>query len=231
MASRSTPGRNQSWISTPAGCFCKALIHMIYHEKYFKDGLRGRNLRDDTVKKFERLVPYHNQYWARPRTVASIFGRGFTTNNSHHALRENAHDNPHTAPYCSHVGRLLEWNQPWPKEELDRRLAEVVAFLEVRTPKRKRREIPPSVRRVHRDFLGSIGDRCPYCAKVAEVFQYDHWHDNQHPDLAHTWPLCVPCHKLFTGGHQSRTGLNYGVFQGYQAQLMLWVQGKKEAAE
>jgi hypothetical protein len=222
--------QNQPWVSNPPGCFCKALIAMIDDEKY-KLGLRGTLLKQDVCAKFERLVPYHNKYWGHPRTPESIYGRAFTVNRSHHSERENVFENKYTKPYCALAGALLKRNEPWPKEELDRRLAEIAKQAPL-PPVSKRHQLSETTKREHVRITGLLGGRCPCCSLIEVVAnglkisgEFDHHHSNQLADLYHTWLICKSCHDDFTYGRVARTQRDrqFGNYQDH-------IQKHKQAA-
>jgi len=118
----------QSWVSTPQGCFLKGLLHALGNRGWMDMGLRGSAYNEYVYRHYARLVPYHQDYWERPRTKKSIVGRAMTTTRSHHASRENAFENDYTAPYMGLVFNLLERDKPWERAELDARIARIAAI-------------------------------------------------------------------------------------------------------
>jgi hypothetical protein len=128
--------KNQSWTTTPFGLLAKTLSHVIFQHLRNDRGLRGNELRYSTWLTFERLLPYHQKRWARPRTVASIVGRGATTALAS-KIAEHPYLNKKTQPYAALANLLYDRNEPWPEEELDRMLAEVAGTCPVGSKPRR----------------------------------------------------------------------------------------------
>jgi hypothetical protein len=105
---------NQSWVSTPFGCYCLVILHQTYAKH--RQTMRGDQLKHAVVAEFERLVPYHQKHWDQPRTADSIFGRGMTTNLEHKG--ENVFENPRTQPFVPMALRTIERGEPRAEDEL-----------------------------------------------------------------------------------------------------------------
>lgn len=115
MSSR--PGRKvQSW-DIPAGHTMKALLSYLWL-KYKEWGLRGARRKAAVMGDFERMLPFHQEYWEEPRSVASIYGRAFTLN-AKTKQNEDPTTNEKTKPYALFALRVMRLNRTWTREEFD----------------------------------------------------------------------------------------------------------------
>ena len=91
-------------------------------------------------------------------------------------------------------------------------IAEDVAYLK-HVAHTRRRALSEATRRGHLEDIRSLGGRCP-CCNMADVVtadaartpfaEFDHFYASSHPNGAHTWLICKPCHTGLTAGRVPR---------------------------
>lgn len=87
-------------------------------------------------------------------------------------------------------------------------IAEDVSYLK-HVAHTRRRALSEATRRGHLEDIRSLGGRCP-CCNMADVVtadaartpfaEFDHFYASSHPNGAHTWLICKPCHTGLTAG-------------------------------
>jgi hypothetical protein len=215
----SKPGRNlQSWMKTPEGRLCKTVVCLCENISRNK-GLHGKVRRESTCLMFERLVPYHQDFWEQPRSWGSIYGRAINThkndNHEHPAIDKKLQ------AYLPLATELVHRNQPWSKEEFLAKLKDV--GLPQVPPKSKRNNFSPAVKRIFALTVSRHGGWCPCCHAVivangenhVSPAEYDHYYSVQQAKLTTGWLICKKCHDDLTHGRMDRTIANrkFEVFQ------------------
>ena len=103
-------------------------------------------------------------------------------------------------------------------------IAEDVAYLK-HVAHARRRDLSQATKNGHIEDTKVLGSRCP-CCNLAEVVtvdgtrspfaEFDHFYANSHPDGAHTWLICKPCHTDLTAGRVPREQRE-AEFRAYQS--------------
>lgn len=223
----------EPWMPTKEGRFCKTMLDLCGHE-YRR--LVGTKKGLATVAHYERLVPYHQTFWKRPRTFMSMWSRRINCNKKNSKEKPSIH--PKLQPYLPLAHELIERDEPWSKEELLQKLQEIEDRKTIPAPEKKkssRKTISVADMREAARTVSESGEYCPCCkeVKVAEgderinPGEFDHYYANQWATADHIWLICSTCHDNITHGRVNRR-LTNALFEAYQTRREQLATKEKE---
>jgi prophage antirepressor-like protein len=112
-------------------------------------------------------------------------------------------------------------------EAAEKLRAEVLSVMGQFAP--RRREVPASVRELHRRFVATRGYRCPCCDQVKSSwadFNVDHFKDRQDPSLTATWGICADCNQSLKDAASHKD--SEPAFLAYQRWMSVWRMNTKD---